>query len=424
MLNEEDSERSYARKAISETTGSSELDERELRDHYADSKTEPDNDGKESIITKDTVAHTLDSKKMPEVKWSKENEKIPSEWCDIAKCYKWLHTRAHQKYSNLHAWFTIPAIIFSTISGTASFAQASLPMSFQQYAPMIIGSVNIIIGIFTTIQQYMKISELNESHRVSGIAWDKFARNISIELAKAPEERIMDAGHFLKTYREEFDRLMETSPSIPISITQEFVETYSGKKKMYCWNKLCCKKEKEEEENKLEKETRKKNFKDLKKPDECSTEIVSETGKHDWYNPTRLPVEPVATSIPNELNLVSLESMLSKKINVIHENIKRSEEEHRKALDEKIKIVEEQKQLALKEEARQAKIKEDFRKSTLTLAQKYKAQNKIIEDSIVAFQDNHSRDPLEYELRELINLEGNVDANILNEFCANKYGLA
>ena len=92
-------------------------------------------------------------KKMPEVKWSKESEKIPSEWCDIAKCYKWLHNRAHQKYSVLHAWFTIPAIIFSTISGTASFAQASLPLSFQAYAPMVIGSVNIIIGIFTTIQQ-------------------------------------------------------------------------------------------------------------------------------------------------------------------------------------------------------------------------------------------------------------------------------
>jgi hypothetical protein len=59
------------------------------------------------------------------VDWSPENEKIVVEWCDIAKCYKWLHTRAHQKYSYLHAWFTIPAIIFSTISGTASFAHGN-----------------------------------------------------------------------------------------------------------------------------------------------------------------------------------------------------------------------------------------------------------------------------------------------------------
>ena len=86
------------------------------------------------------------------VNWSPENEKIVVEWCDIAKCYKWLHTRSHQKFSYMHAWFTIPAIILSTISGTASFAQGSLPVSMQTLAPMVIGSVNIFIGILTTIQ--------------------------------------------------------------------------------------------------------------------------------------------------------------------------------------------------------------------------------------------------------------------------------
>jgi hypothetical protein len=55
-------------------------------------------------------------KKEPKVEWSPDNEKILVEWCDIAKCYKWLHTRAHQDYSKKHAWFTIPAIIMSTIS--------------------------------------------------------------------------------------------------------------------------------------------------------------------------------------------------------------------------------------------------------------------------------------------------------------------
>jgi hypothetical protein len=117
---------------------------------------------------------------------------------------------------------------------------------------MVIGSVNIIIGIFTTIQQYMKISELNESYRVSSIAWDKFARNISIELAKAPEERNMDAGHFLKVYREEFDRLMETSPSIPIPIVDEFLQTFSGEE-VQKWYK-CCSDKKKKDDHKIKKQ--------------------------------------------------------------------------------------------------------------------------------------------------------------------------
>jgi len=72
-----------------------------------------------------------------------------------------------------------------------------------------------------TVQQFLKITQLNESHRVSSIAWDKFYSNIKIELAKHPTERI-DPKQMLKISKEEFDRLIETSPNIPEQIIQQF----------------------------------------------------------------------------------------------------------------------------------------------------------------------------------------------------------
>ena len=54
------------------------------------------------------------------------------------------------------------------------------------YYSSIIG-VNIIAGT-TTVQQFLKISELNEVHRVSSITWDKFYRKIRVELAKPPKK--------------------------------------------------------------------------------------------------------------------------------------------------------------------------------------------------------------------------------------------
>jgi hypothetical protein len=155
------------------------------------------------------------------IEWTPEHEQILVEWADKAMCYRWLHSKSHAMYSYLNTWYTIPVIILSTLTGTANFAQERVPIQFQAYYVMMVGSLNILAGIVTTIQQFLKITQLNEAHRVSSISWDKFYRNIKIELAKHPSERI-EAKHMLKMNKEEFDRMMETSPSIPEKIIIEF----------------------------------------------------------------------------------------------------------------------------------------------------------------------------------------------------------
>tara|TARA_B110001452_G_scaffold265957_1_gene271686 strand:- start:1308 stop:2189 length:882 start_codon:yes stop_codon:yes gene_type:complete len=159
--------------------------------------------------------------------WSEQHEKILVEWADKAICYKWLHSRSHIKYSSRNAWFTIPVIIMSTLTGTANFALERIPENLQQWYSLGVGSVNILAGVITTIQQFLKIGELNEAHRASSISWDKFYRNIKLELAKAPKERI-PAYQMLKISKEEFDRLMETSPSIDQHTINLFKSTFSG----------------------------------------------------------------------------------------------------------------------------------------------------------------------------------------------------
>jgi hypothetical protein len=157
----------------------------------------------------------------PPIEWTVEHEKILIEWADKAMCYRWLHAKSTELFSSLNAWYTIPVIIISTLTGTANFAQERIPVEYQSFYVMGVGAFNILAGIITTIQQFLKITQLNEAHRVSSISWDKFYRNIKVELAKHPRER-MDVRHMLKLSKEEFDRLMETSPAIPPKIIQRF----------------------------------------------------------------------------------------------------------------------------------------------------------------------------------------------------------
>lgn len=167
------------------------------------------------------------------VEWSLEHEQILIEWADKAMCYRWLHSKANAMYSTLNTLYTIPVIIISTLTGTANFAQERVPIEYQNLFVMSIGAFNILAGIITTIQQFLKITQLNEAHRVSSIAWDKFYRNTKIELAKHPNERI-DPRQMLKMSKEEFDRLIETSPTIPekivVQFKQKFISNESFKK--------------------------------------------------------------------------------------------------------------------------------------------------------------------------------------------------
>lgn len=316
------------------------------------------------------------------VEWTPENEKIMAEWCDIAQCYKWLHTRAHQKYSTQHAWFTIPAITLSTISGTASFAQTSLPVSMQTYAPMAIGALNIFIGILTTIQQYLKISELNESHRVASISWDKFSRNIRVELAKSPMER-MDCGSFLKISRQDFDRMMETSPSIPIKIVQEFNRTFEGKPDS----------------------PERRRFDALKKPDICD---IIETVKTDMYDRSKEVYAPVDDG---SIHIIThLEEKIQQQEREMQKKLKDIESELvKKAEAERLKRVEEEKRALHRIE-----MKNTFAQAAAELTNKLRSRHKEIDDYVTTFANIYGRKPLEDELLE--NFKDDMDEDMLESY--------
>jgi hypothetical protein len=330
------------------------------------------------------------------VEWSPENEVIMVEWCDVAQCYKWLNSRSHEKYSNLNAWFTIPAIVLSTISGTASFAQTSLPDAYQVYSPMAIGAINIFIGILTTVQQYLKIAELNEAHRVSSISWDKFSRNIRIELAKKPEER-MDAGHFLKLCRQEFDRLMETSPIIHDDIIKEFKRKFQGKP------------------GTVERER----FEQLKKPDICDIIVSANETRHQWY------LEIDKNNNTKDIDLINAEDEIKTRDEFIRqqqqklfekESILKQKESILKQKDEIIKRKDLDEQEKLLKEFEEVELSQKIIEEHENI---YKEKTKNILEYVEKFENIYQRKPLPDEIND--NMKEEIEEDILERFLISYY---
>jgi len=206
------------------------------------------------------------------VNWSIQHEKILVDWADKATCYKWLHEKTHREFARKNRWFTIPVIIMSTFTGTANFAQERIPPEYVNVFTMGIGSISLVAGIITTIQQFLKISEMCESHRVSSIAWGKFNRNLKIELSKSPLERT-PVTQLLKTSKEEFDRLIETSQSIPNHVIKSFKDTFSGGAIQYDKNGI-----------KLPLTQKQRIYEELTKPEICDS---LESVTNNIYKPSK-----------------------------------------------------------------------------------------------------------------------------------------
>ena len=293
---------------------------------------------------------------MKPIEWTVENEMILVEWCDIAQCYKWLNYQSYLKYSLLQAWFTIPVIIMSTVTGTASFAQSSFTDTQQFYVQFGIGSINILVGILSTISQYLKISQLTEAHRVSSISWDKYARNIRIELAKAPDER-MDAAHFMKLSRHEFDRLMETSPMIQQDVIEEFKKHFKG--------------DPGTDQNRL--------YVELRKPDICDTIMTANTYRHRWYEQIDKPELSNSLTITN--NMIPLPSG-DKPTNQI---------------------------IVSKDTIQQV-----FKENIFTVAKKLKMNKDKIDKYVNSFKDTYGRTPIQSEIVD--NFKTDMDKITLDRY--------
>jgi len=155
-----------------------------------------------------------------DIPWKKEQEDILKKWADKSLCFKMMHERAHRRFWCMNAWFNIPVIILSTVTGAGNVATASFNDS-APYVPYIIGAVNIFSAILATIATYTGVAQKLEAHKFSSVAFDKFARKLQIELSKSRSDRAK-VKEFIKQAAEEYDRLIEMSPILPNDVIRWF----------------------------------------------------------------------------------------------------------------------------------------------------------------------------------------------------------
>ena len=169
-----------------------------------------------------TIEDSGARKKKPPRIWHEQHEKILKEWGESSSCYRHMHFRAFQINKVWSLSFTLPVIVISTVTGTANFAQKTFPPEVADFIPSVIGAFNLFAAIMTTVAQFLKVTELMESHRVTSIQYGKLSRKIKLELTLPISERTQHGDNMVEMCRAEYDRLVEQSPPVPKSVIKEF----------------------------------------------------------------------------------------------------------------------------------------------------------------------------------------------------------
>lgn len=166
----------------------------------------------------------------PPAEWEDSIEKILSELGDEAQINAYLHKKAHEYYTTQNIKYQLPIIVLSAVSGTGNFISANFP-NYAQTIVLAVGGVSIFTSIISSVAQFLKVSQLSESHRISYLSWEKFHSNIKFQLNKrrATREPIKD---FLSYVVPEYQRMKEMSASIPKHICEQVKKNKKNLKNM------------------------------------------------------------------------------------------------------------------------------------------------------------------------------------------------
>lgn len=139
-----------------------------------------------------------------------------------AECLYVVHNKNYLLYRKRGNFFTIPVIIFSTVTGLLSFNQPIQNTTEGQY---IIGSLNILTGIISTIYKFLDYSNFENQHKLLAIEYLHLFEEIRSTLQKDPKNR-PKALMFLGIIEKKRQGLLENFPIINDHIKNNFKRSH------------------------------------------------------------------------------------------------------------------------------------------------------------------------------------------------------
>lgn len=137
---------------------------------------------------------------------------LVTDWFRRARENQYVHYECGVWFSRLNYLLGIPAIVLSTLVGTAVFA--SLETSATGTQKILVGLISIAAAVLASLQTFLRFSERAEAHRAAGSGYGAIRRSLELLKTFPPGD---EAGlkDLLNEIREQMDQLAREAPEVP-----------------------------------------------------------------------------------------------------------------------------------------------------------------------------------------------------------------
>jgi hypothetical protein len=145
--------------------------------------------------------------------WNDQVIRLAEDWHRRVYAAQSAHYASAELLRRLHYAIGVPAVVFSSIVGTAIFA------GLQKDTPraMVVASVSILAAVLSALQTFLRLSERAAAHSTAADWYSAVRRDIE-EVLHLPVESRGKVKDFLDRVRKEMNRVAQDAPQLEVSV--------------------------------------------------------------------------------------------------------------------------------------------------------------------------------------------------------------
>ncbi|MFN2624060.1 MAG: SLATT domain-containing protein [Chthoniobacterales bacterium] len=145
--------------------------------------------------------------------YSQTVETLTKDWFRRCRESQMVHYEYGTILERRHLFFGIPAVVLSTIVGTAVFSSLETH-SGDANGRIIFGLLSMLAAAVAALQTFLNLSDRAAKHKASGAAYGAIRRELEL-LKTLPPETSEQMRLALEAIKNKMDDLAAASPSIP-----------------------------------------------------------------------------------------------------------------------------------------------------------------------------------------------------------------